>query len=529
VVNLFTYSEQFDQSAWSKTNLNITPNADTAPDGTVSADLVTATNSSTFDYIYQTVSINNGTTSTVSFSAKYTNCRYIWLLGGITPNVFAYFDLLNGTVASANGYSCSITASGNGWYRCSASITTAGSSGTEQIGLGLTRSDNNPTDNAVGDSVYIWGAQLEEGTTATDYIPTGATISGAPRFDHDPVTGESLGLLIEEERTNLLTYSEEFGSWVVPSTAIGNTTTSPSGGTAVGVDSASAINITATDPSSITFSCYAKAGSSDYLYLRTVNWGTVVRIWFNLADGSTGSVSPISSNITNVTSIDAGDGWYRVSFELDSTGDSTGNFQITATDADLNTNKVGYVFAWGAQLEEGNFPTSYIPTTGSAVTRAADVADITGTNFSSWYVSDPQTWFVDYDTPYVVANVHNPPILNLNGIGYQDGPTVRVQAEDRILYWDPSVPETFKSSTFGVSTLSGRYALSLDVPSGSLTQAYNGAASPETFTAKPFTSATSMYLGDAVSSSFKSLNGHIARLAYYPYRLSDTILQEITS
>ena len=49
---------------------------------------------------------------------------------------------------------------------------------------------------------YIWGVQAEEGSTATDYIPTGSTISGAPRFDHDPLTGESLGLLIEESRTN---------------------------------------------------------------------------------------------------------------------------------------------------------------------------------------------------------------------------------------------------------------------------------------------------------------------------------------
>jgi hypothetical protein len=48
---------------------------------------------------------------------------------------------------------------------------------------------------------YIWGAQLEQSTTVGEYIPTTSTINSAPRFDHDPTTGESLGLLVEEQRT----------------------------------------------------------------------------------------------------------------------------------------------------------------------------------------------------------------------------------------------------------------------------------------------------------------------------------------
>jgi hypothetical protein len=60
---------------------------------------------------------------------------------------------------------------------------------------------------AVG-TLYAWGAQLEEGTTATPYIKTTSQALAAPRFDHDPVTKESLGLLVEEARTNLLAYSE---------------------------------------------------------------------------------------------------------------------------------------------------------------------------------------------------------------------------------------------------------------------------------------------------------------------------------
>jgi hypothetical protein len=49
--------------------------------------------------------------------------------------------------------------------------------------------------------IYLWGAQLEQSATVGEYIPTTSTINSAPRFDHNPTTGESLGLLVEEART----------------------------------------------------------------------------------------------------------------------------------------------------------------------------------------------------------------------------------------------------------------------------------------------------------------------------------------
>ena len=58
---------------------------------------------------------------------------------------------------------------------------------------------------------YVWGVQVEEGSTATAYIPTTSTISGVP-FDHDPDTGERLGLLVEESRTNFISIQHAPGS-----------------------------------------------------------------------------------------------------------------------------------------------------------------------------------------------------------------------------------------------------------------------------------------------------------------------------
>ena len=51
------------------------------------------------------------------------------------------------------------------------------------------------------------------------------------------------------------------------------------------------------------------------------------------------------------------------------------------------------IYLWGAQLEEGAFPSSYIPTTTAAATRSADVASITGTAFSGWYRQDEGTFY----------------------------------------------------------------------------------------------------------------------------------------
>jgi hypothetical protein len=353
------------------------------------------------------------------------------------------------------------------------------------------------------------------------------------------VTGESLGLLIEESRANLLSDTTDYSNWTLNTTTKQlNAGISPSGSNdavkviADAVTGGKYFYRSVSTTGNNVCSVYAKAGEYDNLRITELGTFTFYAD-FDLNAGTitnSGGANLISADIK-----DAGNGWYRCSISNSRTsvalcltpfpdGSASGN----ASPPNYTGDGVSGIYIWGAQAELGNFPTSYIPTAGTTETRAADIASITGANFSSWYVSAPQTWFIDYDTPYVVANLHNPTLLNLNTIQYWDAPAVRVQAETQILYWDNS-KSTFINSDFGVSTLSGRYALSLDVPSGSLTQAYNGAASPETFTATPFSNVTRMYLGDATGSSYKSLNGHISRLTYYPYRLADATLQEITS
>ena len=258
-----------------------------------------------------------------------------------------------------------------------------------------------------GRTLDVWGAQLQKNSTATDYIPTTSTISGAPRFDHDPVTGESLGLLIEESRTNLVTYSIpptiSGNGWTVNSaTGTANAAVAPDGTT-----TATQFEITNSDPDASrvftfpfnagtpiidrTVSVFVKSGTANELYMRGVNNDSAAII--NLATGQVTS----NTSTSTITTVSYPNNWWRIVLTANS------GFSIIYTTLPVGTS--GTYYLWGAQVEaNASFPTSYIPTSGTTVTRAADVASITGTNFSSWYNQSEGTVFVKGSTSDLDGN-----------------------------------------------------------------------------------------------------------------------------
>lgn len=219
-----------------------------------------------------------------------------------------------------------------------------------------------------------------------------------PRFDYDPITLVCKGLLIEESRTNILPASEQFNNavyWTVSnSTIVGDAATSP--GNTLTADKLVADATTnfhyvvRTDATlaSTTYalSVYAKAAEQTQIYVAVAgtNWATSGFCTVDLTNGS------VISGAATVTAM--GSGWYRIS--VLGTTDATVNFRglLIATAVGGNpsyngTTYTGGVYIWGAQMEAGAFVTSYIPTVASQVTRTADVAIMTGTNFSSWYTA----------------------------------------------------------------------------------------------------------------------------------------------
>jgi hypothetical protein len=215
--------------------------------------------------------------------------------------------------------------------------------------------------------------------------------SGEARFDHDPVTGESLGLLVEEARTNQFTYSD-FGNAIWNAANISKISTNnaaPDGsntavliGNSTGGTNGSflryALNVTGTKQ---TFTFYAKATTTGQsAFIDYYDFGTTrARAGISLDDGNVTYVSQTGDGV--ITSANAGNGWWRCQLTL--TPNGNGVFEWRAGNYDS-----GDIYVWGVQLEAGSFPTSYIPTSGSTVTRSADVASLTN---SSIYNTDSFT------------------------------------------------------------------------------------------------------------------------------------------
>ena len=253
-----------------------------------------------------------------------------------------------------------------------------------------------------------------------------------PRFDYDPVTGECKGLLIEESRTNLVTYSEDFSQSVwtkTRSNILSNAAIAPDGtNTAFKLYNDTTVNAshrltsTAVVPAGLalpTGSIFVKAAEYSRVLMSVIrDNGTAfagLEVAFDLKTGTiitnlgysgvTGRIEPY------------GNGWYRIS--VVSTVAATTNYAIRinllntflSSAATYSGDNTSGIYVWGAQLEAGAFPTSYIPTTASTVTRTADLASMTGTNFSSWYNSSEGTLFAKWSYPFTPSSF--PGVANL--------------------------------------------------------------------------------------------------------------------
>jgi hypothetical protein len=356
----------------------------------------------------------------------------------------------------------------------------------------------------------------------------------APRFDYNPTTLASLGLLIEEQRVNLWTYSEQFdnAAWTKTNSSITANTVIAPDGALTGDKITSNISqlgfvvqsLSQTTGTAYTVSVYAKAGEYNFCQLRIT--GTVVasitRAYFNLANGTTTGVANCTASITP-----AGNGWYRCSITYTTVATATASPRIygQVNASDTVGDGTSGIYIWGAQLEAGAFATSYIPTVASQVTRAADFASITGTNFSSWYNASEGTFYADF-TPLSSDYLANKNLFlasdntasNFNGLRY-------VTSGSRPGLGVTSAGATQANISTGTMVAGTSYRIAGAYKVNDFAVSRNGAA------AGTDTSGTVPVVNRAEIGALAGANigsQHLARLAYYPRRLANAELQGIT-
>ena len=378
-----------------------------------------------------------------------------------------------------------------------------------------------------------------------------------PRFDHNPVTGESLGLLIEEARTNLIlnstTLSSHWTSFYATRT-LTSETTSPDG-------TFNAYKIIGNSGSTLrqslnshTFTMNANTSYTISVFLKGTASRRYATLWFDNTEtgnspvegpyyGATSFIDLLtgtSSNPSITKMIPYGNGWYRcyvtatvgasnlTNVLLQVSIGNPNNFLDTGTPniyKNVGDGSSG-IYYWGPQLEAGAFPTSYIPTKASTVTRSADNASMTGTKFSSWYNSSEGTIFMSGIVPQGLSSF---PIeftlsdgTNSNRIGsyiFTNGFYVTIRnsnsqiGEDMRPTFTPVVSSSYKKIT---SYSRNEYATTVNA--NTITKKFNA----------PIPNINSLNIGSAVVGTIR-YNSTISRLTYYPIQLTNQQLINLSS
>lgn len=523
--NLISYSEDFSDESWIKQNgISVESNIAIAPDGNVSATRIYKTGAQWLRYEY-------------TQAGTYTlSC---WVKSEAESGDFT-LESWNANDNSATG-SNSFTAT-NEWRRYQYTVTIETSNGTTSWYPCVPENPN--------ERFFIWGAQLEQRESVTAYTPTnGNPITkyqpqlmfaspDQPRFDHDVLTGESKGLLIEESRTNLISYSEDFTAsfWnenrsgtITNDHILPNQTISPDGVSLAskivptnnnGVHYIATSNLENISQNTVySASFYVKAAEID-----------TIAIAFKKYDGS---VNWVNFDLTNITATpvhtfddysiqDVGNGWRKcvVSLNLGTgSGSNPGLLYMYVKEASAWTgNNYDGVYVWGAQVEAGSFPTSYIKTSGASATRSADNASITGENFSSWYRQDEGSLYSEVNT--LASSSHS-------RISMSDGTSSnRIFISNGIypLYINKNGDIQVRESSGAIVNVYSKRAAGLKKNDFALS-IDGGDPLLDTSGDLPLVDR----LAFSTSHIFDNhVNGHIKKLSYYPQRLTNEQLQQLT-
>jgi len=437
-----------------------------------------------------------------SVRAKAGTKNFLRLYFANYNNGSAWFNLSTGAVSAVEtGVSASISASGDGYYTCT-----------------LTKTTGNSSNNV--------GCFAAASSGSTSYAGSGAAALSIDTISVKEITGYAVrkgdpkGILIEEQRTNLLTYSEQadHASWSLNGVTVASNVAISPGATLT----ADKLTKPATAYQSIgksvvtgagtvyTASAFFKAGSFSKASIAFISGASDTRYWFDLAagtvEGNAGIAGYVGSGIRPM-----GDGWYRCWVAVTAQA-ATGTVYFYPDR--LDSAVAGDVHIWGMQLEAGSFPTSYIPTSGSQATRAADACSIN--TLSPWFGSDGTLY-----AEFVRGGISSKSVVSIDSsdtsktIGlWLDGTNVNGEATGYSILNQP-IPAGVAKTSFAWS--SAGTALSV-----------NGAPPSKSSSSSIPAPLAKLNVGKNRWSD-SQLNGYLRKIRYFPRRLTDAQLQALTA
>jgi hypothetical protein len=547
VKNLLGYSQNFENAAWTKSNSSIAASTVIGPFGFDGGQkLVENTTASVGHYIQPlpSPSFTVGQVLTYSVYTKAAERTFLQLIltgvGSGGANLVAGFDLTNGVAGTPNAGTSTIVPIGNGWFRCSftISVLTAASTGA-QIRLSANSSSTPSSYTGDGTSgIYIFGAQLSDSASLDTYSynPVAAPTSTAyygPRFDYDPETLAPKGLLIEEQRTNLLLYSEDLSTvWNLGTgTVQSNTWTAPTGNLTgdiftIGSDSTTpSQSTTITASATYTLSFFVSKPLTTAAFLR-LRFGTAAGSISAFIDASTMSFGVVQAGVVTNYIKQIQNNIYQVSVRFTYGATDGGSRSLAISGVVANNSSVPdtgkNIAIWGIQYELGAFPTSYIPTTSATVTRAADNASMVGSNFSSWYNQSE-------GTIYAAVSFTNTSSFN-TVYSITDGTSSNVI---RTIQWNNGTDRPLIITTAGLgqtaystSGLIGNVKYCAAFALNNANYAKNGILGvDDTLVTLP--AVNQLTLGNTTGGALY-LNGWLQSIKYYPTRLPNADLQRLT-
>ena len=546
--NLVTQS---DGSDWTFSSSEFTKTASqAAPDGSTNGTKFAEKAAGSRSYIVTSNScvptVNQEITFAVwlkqtSGSRDYQQLR----VGGIgSGKAFATFNLSNGTVDETGGtlgVSASVNAGPTGWYQCILKFTPTATTAIT-INLASASASGGELPSVTGDtanSYTLFGAVVSNcgtvlnetsGSIHREFAPLLKTsAANEPRFEHDPITNNAEGLLVESQSTNLATYGSDLtnAAWNPLSATAANAAIGPDG-------TLSAAKLTSGTGSGIfprfrrlaflstsktqTFSVYVKPLEYSYINISQDGHSTQM-VHYNLTgSGSISSASGCSGLVEQ-----CGNGWYRLSF-THTNATSSANLavvmQSTSTYSSETGNSYdGMLFA-SAQLEDAAAASSFIGTTSSTVTRAADSCSV---DLSSFYTGGELSGIVEaknIGTPYPTLATLTDSTANQR---------ILLQGNDAGTYVSSSIVTdgaVVAAPTSALTAASSKVGFRCDTDDFG-TVVNGGTVATDTSGTQPAT-MTTLHIGQKQDGNFQ-VNGHIGRLSLYSAALSNLELQSLTS